>query len=71
MLLRLLHCLPDGVSEIYFHPATARTAELVRRMPDYRHEEELAALLSPAVRAWFDNPRYRRTSFSELHLAAG
>ena len=71
MLLRLLRCLPDGVSEIYFHPATARTAELVRRMPSYRHEEELDALLSPAVRALFDNPCYRRTSFSELHLAVG
>ena len=70
MLLRLLRCLPDGVSELYFHPATVRTPELMRRMPGYRHEDELAALLSPAVRAFLEDPRYRRMSFSELHLAA-
>ena len=70
-LLQLLRCLPDGVSELYFHPAAARTAELMRRMPGYRHEDELAALLSPAVRRVLDDPRYRRMSFSELHLAAG
>ena len=70
-LLQLLRCLPDGVSELYFHPAAARTAELVRRMPGYRHEDELAALLSPTVRRVLDDPRYRRMSFSELHLAAG
>ena len=69
-LLQLLRCLPDGVSELYFHPAAARTAELVHRMPGYRHEDELAALLSPAVRRILDDPRYRRMSFSELHLAA-
>jgi hopanoid biosynthesis associated protein HpnK len=69
-LLRLLRCLPDGVSELYFHPATARTPELIRRMPGYHHEDELAALLSPIVRRCLDDPRYRRMSFSELHLAA-
>lgn len=68
-LLRLLHRLPDGVSEIYFHPATARTPELVRRMPGYRHEDELAALLSPAIKARVDDPCFQRISFSELHLA--
>ncbi len=48
--LRLLPHLPDGTSEIYFHPATKRTPALVAAMPGYRHTEELAALLSPAVR---------------------
>ena len=42
---RLLQNLPDGVSEIYFHPATERDASLVRLMPDYEHEAEFAALL--------------------------
>jgi hypothetical protein len=37
--------LPDGVSEIYFHPATNRDPLLVRLMPDYEHEAELATLL--------------------------
>jgi chitin disaccharide deacetylase len=42
---RLLLNLPVGDSEIYFHPATRRDAVLDRLMPDYEHEEELAALL--------------------------
>jgi hypothetical protein len=50
-VLALLARLPAGESEIYFHPAAGRDAALDRLMPGYRHEEELAALLSPAVRA--------------------
>ena len=42
---RLLDDLPDGVSEIYFHPATRRDEVLTRLMPDYEHEAELATLL--------------------------
>jgi chitin disaccharide deacetylase len=42
---RLLQVLPDGVSEIYFHPAVRRDALLRRLMPDYEHQSELAALL--------------------------
>ena len=41
----LLRELPDGDSEIYFHPAVARDAELRRLMPDYEHEAEFEALL--------------------------
>ena len=50
-LLRLLPNLPDGVNELYFHPAASRDAVIARLMPDYEHEAELAALLSPRVRA--------------------
>ena len=49
-LLNILDGLEDGLTEIYFHPGILPDAEITRRMPDYRHEEELAALLSPAVR---------------------
>jgi hopanoid biosynthesis associated protein HpnK len=42
---RLLANLPDGDTEIYFHPAAHRDAVLDRLMPDYEHEAELAALL--------------------------
>lgn len=45
-LLALLPHLPDGVSEIYCHPACG-AASLV---PGYRHAEELSALVSPHVR---------------------
>lgn len=49
-VLQLLPAAPDG-SELYFHPATYRDALVQRLMPQYRHEDELAALTSPAVRA--------------------
>lgn len=45
-LLALLPHLPDGVSEIYCHPAVCGAA----LVPGYRHADELTALLSPLVR---------------------
>jgi predicted glycoside hydrolase/deacetylase ChbG (UPF0249 family) len=50
-LLRLIPALPRGLSEIYFHPAARRDPLLDRLMPSYAHEGEMAALLSPALRA--------------------
>jgi hopanoid biosynthesis associated protein HpnK len=43
-LLRLLPCLPDGVSEIYCHPANAAEGR------DDRRRAELAALLSARIK---------------------
>jgi len=48
-LLGLIDALPDGVSEIYLHPAARRDERLAALMPDYAHEQELAALLDPRV----------------------
>ena len=48
-LLGLLDDLQPGTTEIYFHPGCLPCSEITRRMPDYRHEEELAALTSPGV----------------------
>lgn len=48
---RLLQVLPDGISELYFHPAARRDALLRRLMPDYEHEAELAALLDRELQA--------------------
>ena len=47
-LARLLPLLPDGSSEIYFHPATHQDAALARLMPAYQPAAELDALLSTA-----------------------
>jgi hopanoid biosynthesis associated protein HpnK len=47
-LLKALDQLPGGLTEIYSHPATRRG--LTPTMRDYRHTDELAALLSPRVR---------------------
>jgi hopanoid biosynthesis associated protein HpnK len=47
-LLDVLERLPPGLTEIYAHPATRHG--LTPAMRDYRHSDELAALLSPRVR---------------------
>jgi hopanoid biosynthesis associated protein HpnK len=47
-VLDILRDLPDGLSELYLHPAAH--GGLVASMAEYRHADELAALLSPRVR---------------------
>ncbi|MBM7126112.1 hopanoid biosynthesis-associated protein HpnK [Dyella flava] len=48
VMLDILQQLPDGLSEVYLHPASH--GHLTASMADYRHADELAALLSPRVR---------------------
>lgn len=50
-LLAILARLPAGVTEIYLHPATLSGRAIAESMSQYRHADELAALLSPRVRA--------------------
>jgi hopanoid biosynthesis associated protein HpnK len=50
-LLEILAKLPEGVTEIYLHPAVQSGAAIAASMHGYRHADELAALLSPRVRA--------------------
>ena len=45
-LLGLIENLPDGLSEIYLHPATGPYSGSA---PGYRYAEELAALVAPRV----------------------
>jgi hopanoid biosynthesis associated protein HpnK len=55
-LLSLLAHLPADEAELYFHPATRRDATIAALMADYEHTAELAALLSPRVRAAWPAP---------------
>jgi hypothetical protein len=48
-LLQALDGVGEGLTEIYFHPGCRPCAELDRWMPEYRHDEELAALTSAQV----------------------
>ncbi len=63
---KLLAALPDGVSEIYFHPASRRDAVLDRLMPHYEHEAELAALLDPGLPAALAAVGATATSYGAL-----
>jgi hopanoid biosynthesis associated protein HpnK len=44
----ILKNLPDGITEIYFHPATVDTFD--GAASGYRYAEELAALIAPGVK---------------------
>jgi chitin disaccharide deacetylase len=50
-LLEILGRLPQGVTEIYLHPAVESGAAISPAMRGYRHADELAALTSARVRA--------------------
>ncbi len=53
-ITRLLRHLPEGHSEIYFHPAARQDDILSRLMPTYEHAAELQTLVDPSVRALRD-----------------
>jgi hopanoid biosynthesis associated protein HpnK len=65
-VLRLLPHLPDGVSEIYFHPATERSPALAAAMPGYHHTDELAALTSDTVKSQIQQLDIRFASYGAL-----
>ncbi|WP_430390015.1 hopanoid biosynthesis-associated protein HpnK [Dyella sp. 20L07] len=48
VVLEVVQQLPDGLTELYLHPAVR--GKLTSTMAHYRHADELAALLSPRVR---------------------
>ena len=66
LLLEILRHLPQGVTEIYCHPATRRCAEIDRTMPRYQHEQEFEALTSHAVKQRLATSGFKRIAFSEL-----
>ena len=65
-ILALLPHLPEGVSEVYFHPAAETTPALREAMPGYRPTEELAALVSRRVRHRIKELGIRCIGFSDL-----
>jgi hopanoid biosynthesis associated protein HpnK len=69
-LLHLVPQLPDGVSEIYLHPATQRSPALTAAMQGYCHREELAALVSPSLKGLIAQHGISLVSYSDLVTAA-
>jgi hopanoid biosynthesis associated protein HpnK len=57
----LLDALPEGLTELYFHPATRQDALLTRLMPEYEHALEFAALLTARIPAGI-----QLTSYTDL-----
>jgi len=65
-LLEILERLPDGVTEIFFHPATGAFAGADAGTERYRWAEELGALTSPAVRAAIERLGIENTTYGTL-----
>jgi hopanoid biosynthesis associated protein HpnK len=70
-LLAVLAGLPPGITEIYLHPATASGSAIAASMPGYRHADELAALLSPRVRAAVAAAGIERGGYADALRAGG
>ena len=64
-LLAFLEHLPDGITELYCHPATRRWEGPDNLPAHYRPEDELAALVSPKVRAKLEAAGVRPLSFQD------
>jgi hopanoid biosynthesis associated protein HpnK len=59
----LIAHLPEGVTEIYTHPATA--SDFAGAAPGYRYQEELAALTSPDLRRQIAEARVFSGGFAD------
>jgi hopanoid biosynthesis associated protein HpnK len=63
---RFLAALPEGVSELYFHPATRRWGEVDAWPRDYEPETEYAALTDPGVRTALEASGAALATFADL-----
>jgi chitin disaccharide deacetylase len=70
-MLAVLARLPLGITEIYLHPATPSGGIIAPSMATYRHVDELAALLSPRVRAAVVGLNVRRGGYGDVLRHAG
>lgn len=68
-LLSVLARLPAGVTEIYLHPAVASACAISESMARYRHADELAALISPRVRAAVAAQRLACGGYTDIERA--
>src|ERR1700722_85170 len=65
-MLEIVTRLPSGVTEIYLHPAVQSGQVIATSMSQYRHADELNALLSPRVRSAIDSAGVSRGGFGDL-----
>ena len=65
-VLQMLDSLPDGVTEIFFHPATGSFAGADPGTEHFAWTGELAALTSPRVREAIDRNGLISTTYREL-----
>ncbi len=61
-----LRRLPDGLTEVFFHPADRPSGPLLQMQRGYEHAAELQALCSPHLRQLVNDSGIRLTNFREL-----
>lgn len=66
VLLQFLAHLPEGISEVYCHPAAARWTGVDALPDDYLCEQEFQALVDRAVITYLRESDIRRTTFTAL-----
>ena len=65
-LMAILEGLPEGVTEVFFHPATGPFAGADRGTERYQWAGELAALTSARVRAEIERNGIELVTYGEL-----
>jgi len=65
-LIRILSHLPDGVSEVYTHPATEEPENIDPAAAAYEYEDEYKALLHPRVRRTIEKFSIELAGFGDL-----
>ncbi len=66
LVLRIMDNLPDGITEICFHPATRRSQEIDHSMPEYFHVDEFLALTDKSIIQAVRVRGIQRIAFSDL-----
>jgi hopanoid biosynthesis associated protein HpnK len=66
LVLRIIGSLPDGITEICFHPATRRSKEIDQSMANYRHVDEFMALTNESILQAAGAGDIQRITFSNL-----
>jgi hopanoid biosynthesis associated protein HpnK len=66
LAMRIIAHLPNGATELGFHPATRRCEEIDRTMANYQHEEEYLALTSEPLLRAVQAANIQRIAFSDL-----
>jgi len=67
-IVALMKQLPDGLTEIYTHPATVDS--FAGAAPGYRYADELSALISPRVKSAIAANDIRLTSYADVAARA-
>ncbi len=65
-LLSALSALPEGVTEIFSHPATGQWQNIDPAAADFKFKQEFKALISPDVRAAVENSDITLSTFKDI-----